>query len=187
MCATTPHTHVHPKATLWLGLQVRTFSLKQKIGIHRQIRENCERFLLHWSEMNWALSSQLPIVGSAADKTSCSHAPAHVYSSRTQDTGHRTQDTGHRTQDTGHRTQDTGHRTQDTGHRTQDTGHRTQDTGHRTQDTGHRTQDSGIRNQDTGHRTQDTGHRTQDSEYKRKVHAQIGSKCSHSIHAYMFV
>ena len=82
--------------------------------------------------MNWALSSQLPIVGSAAGETSCSCAPAHIAA---------------------------GHRTQDTGHRTQD----------------------------TGHRTQDTGHRIQDSEYKRKVHAQIGSKCSNSIHAYMFV
>ena len=86
--------------------------------------------------MNWALSSQLPVVRSAAGETSCSHAPAHVTA------GHRTQDTGHRTQDTGHRTQDTGHRTQDTGHRTQDTGHRTQDTGHRTQDTGLRTQNT---------------------------------------------
>ena len=78
LCAQPHHTHVHPKATLWLGLQVRTFSLKQKIGIHWQIRENCERFLLHWSEMNWALSSQLPVVGSAAGEASCSHAPAHA-------------------------------------------------------------------------------------------------------------
>ena len=63
--------------------------------------------------MNWALSSQLPIVGSAAGETSCSCAPAHIAA------GHRTQDTGHRTQDTGHRAQDTGHRAQDTGLRIQ--------------------------------------------------------------------
>ena len=40
--------------------------------------ENCEHCLLHWSEMNWALSSQLPVVRSAAGETSCSHAPAHT-------------------------------------------------------------------------------------------------------------